>query len=73
MADLDKKIEGVLLQRLTQIIHVWSAEFDDDGDIRRDLRDITNKRRGDKRLKEEKVGDLCVVPRRKCADGYQSS
>ena len=38
---------------------MWCTEFDrvDDGDTRRDvpLRDITNKRRGDKRMKEEKV------------------
>jgi hypothetical protein len=42
------------------MIQVWCAEFDrtDDGDTRRDplpLRDITNKRRGDKRAKDEKV------------------
>ena len=60
MAELDKRIEGILLQRLTHIIQVWCTEFDrtDDGDTRRDplpLRDITNKRRGDKRMKEEKV------------------
>ena len=50
----------MLLQRLTQCIQVWCTEFDriDDGDTRRDtlsLRDITNKRRGDKRGKDEKV------------------
>lgn len=60
VAELDKSIEKILLQRLTQVIHVWCQEFDrtDDGDTRRDalpLRDITNKRRGDKRMKEEKV------------------
>lgn len=60
VAELDKRIEGILLQRLTHIIQVWCTEFDrtDDGDTRRDtlpLRDVTNKRRGDKRLKEEKV------------------
>ena len=59
MAELDKRIEAILLQRLTHIIQVWCAEFDrvDDGDTRRDvpLRDIANKRRGDKRMKEEKV------------------
>jgi hypothetical protein len=59
VAELDKRIETILLQRLTHIIQVWCAEFDrvDDGDTRRDvpLRDITNKRRGDKRMKEEKV------------------
>jgi hypothetical protein len=59
VAELDKRIESILLQRLTHIIQVWCTEFDrvDDGDTRRDvpLRDITNKRRGDKRMKEEKV------------------
>lgn len=60
MAELDQKIEGILLQRLTQMIQVWCTEFDrtEDGDGRRDplpLRDATNKRRGDKRLKDEKV------------------
>jgi dynein heavy chain 1 len=60
VADLDKRIEGILLQRLTQIIQVWCSEFDrtDDNDTRRDLpsiRDLANKRRGDKRAKEEKV------------------
>ncbi|KIL61809.1 hypothetical protein M378DRAFT_82045 [Amanita muscaria Koide BX008] len=59
VAELDKRIEGVLLQRLSQCIQVWCSEFDrtDDGDMRRDtllLRDVTNKRRGDKRAKEEK-------------------
>lgn len=61
VAELDKRIEGILLQRLTQIILVWCAEFDrtdEDAAIRRDapLRDVLNKRRGDKRIKEEKVG-----------------
>jgi len=60
VAELDKRIEGILLQRLTQIIQVWCTEFDraDDSDTRRDLpliRDLANKRRGDKRAKEEKV------------------
>ena len=60
MAELDKRIERILLQRLTHIIQVWCAEFGraDDPDLRRDvqpLRDITNKRRGEKRAKEEKV------------------
>ena len=66
MSELDKRIEGILLQRLTQIIRVWCSEFDrvDDGDTRRDplpLRDITNKRRGDKRSKDEKVSVVPVV------------
>ena len=59
VAELDKRIETILLQRLAHIVQVWCAEFDRaDEDTRRDtlpLRDITNKRRGDKRSKEEKV------------------
>ncbi|PBK84870.1 cytoplasmic dynein heavy chain 1 [Armillaria gallica] len=69
VAELDKSIEKILLQRLTQVIHVWCQEFDrtDDGDTRRDalpLRDITNKRRGDKRMKEEKFleANMTVKP-----------
>jgi dynein heavy chain 1 len=60
VADLDKRIEGILLQRLTQIIQVWCTEFDRTEDdisiVRRDvpMREM-NKRRGDKRMKEEKV------------------
>ena len=60
VAELDTRIEAILLQRLTHIIKVWCEEFDrtDDGDIRREapVRDIVSKRRGDKRVKEEKVG-----------------
>lgn len=60
VAELDTRIEAILLQRLTHIIKVWCEEFDrtDDGDIRREapVRDIISKRRGDKRVKEEKVG-----------------
>ena len=60
VAELDKRIQGIPLQRLTHIIQVWCAEFDrvDDSDTRRDLlpvRDVASKRRGDKRMKEEKV------------------
>jgi predicted transcriptional regulator len=58
VAELDKRIETILLQRLAHIIQVWCSEFDRiDEDTRRDtlpLRDMT-KRRGDKRMKEEKV------------------
>ncbi|KAJ7243639.1 dynein heavy chain, N-terminal region 1-domain-containing protein [Mycena rebaudengoi] len=71
VAELDKRIEGILLGRLVQIIQVWSGEFDraaDDGDTgtrRGDtlpLRDITNKRRGDKRgAKEEKFLEANMV------------
>lgn len=60
VAELDKRIESILLQRLVHIIQVWCTEFDrtDDSDTRRDplpLRDGTNKRRSEKRSKEEKV------------------
>lgn len=59
VAELDKRIEGILLQRLTHIIQVWCSEFDraDDGDRREMLppRDLTLKRHKDKRVKEEKV------------------
>lgn len=66
VADLDKRIEGILLQRLGYIIQVWCSEFDriDDGDARRDplhLRDINNKRRAGKGGKEEKVYNLWFV------------
>ena len=58
VAELDKKIELILLKRLTQIIQVWCAEFDraDDTDTRRDhTREVSSKRRLDKRAKDEKV------------------
>jgi len=65
VAELDKRIEGILLQRLAQIIQVWCTEFDrtdEDAGLRRDapLRDAMNKRRGDKRMKEEKVGSTLL-------------
>lgn len=71
MAELDKRIEGVLLQRLAHIVQVWCAEFDrtDDGDntARRDglpsgagLRDVVaHKRRGGKGVREDKVCSGC--------------
>ncbi|KAG2358351.1 cytoplasmic dynein heavy chain 1 [Suillus spraguei] len=69
VADLDKRIEVILLQRLGYIIQVWCSEFDrtDDGDARRDpmpLRDITNKRRAGKGGKEDRVaeGNMTVKP-----------
>ena len=57
VAELDQRIEGILLQRLTHIIQVWCATFDrlDDSDTRRDLlpvRDVASKRRGNKRMKK---------------------
>ncbi|KAF7365498.1 hypothetical protein MVEN_00422800 [Mycena venus] len=74
VAELDRRIEGFLLQRLQQIIAVWCEQFDraadGDGDTgtggRPVLRDITNKRRGaDKRgAKEEKFleGNMTLKP-----------
>ena len=52
VAELDKRIEGILLQRLTHIIQVWCAKFNGvgDSDTRRDLlpvRDVRSKRRAD--------------------------
>jgi hypothetical protein len=63
VAELDQKIESILLQRLTQIIQAWCTEFDrtEDGDGRREplaSRDL--KRRGDRRGKDEKVS-FCGV------------
>jgi len=63
VAELDQRIEGILVTRLVNIIQLWCSEFDrnDDGDTRRDgvgtTRDLTTKRsiRGDKKWKEEKV------------------
>lgn len=59
VSELDQRIEKILLQRLTQIIQAFCSEFDrpEDGDGRREtapLRDSA-KRRGDKRVKDEKV------------------
>lgn len=58
VANLDKRIEEILLARLQHVIVLWCSEFersDEDGARREPvtLRDITNKRR-DKR-KDEKV------------------
>ena len=63
VAELDQKIESILLQRLTHIIQVWCAEFDridEDGGRREPLasRNTTAKRTGDKRQKDDKV---CVI------------
>ncbi|TFK68520.1 hypothetical protein BDN72DRAFT_677591 [Pluteus cervinus] len=67
VAELDKRIESILLQRLTHIIQVWCAEFDrmDDNDVRSTLPQRDPKRR-DKRgnLKEEKFleGHMTLKP-----------
>ncbi|KAG6328090.1 hypothetical protein ID866_10999 [Astraeus odoratus] len=68
VAELDKRIEGILLQRLTHIIQIWCSEFDrTDDDGRRDalpLRDISNKRRAGKGSREEKLveGSITIKP-----------
>jgi len=67
VAELDKGIELILLKRLTQITQVWCAEFDrtDDADTRRDhVREMSGKRRTDKRAKDEKFleGHMTVKP-----------
>ena len=58
VSELDKRIEGILLQRLTHIIQVWCSEFDrTDDDGRRDAllsRDLAKRRVG-KGGREEKV------------------
>lgn len=54
VAELDKKIEGILLQRLRHVAQAWCTEFDrttDDGELRRDP--IPSKRRGDKQRGEK--------------------
>lgn len=68
VAELDKRIESILLQRLVSTIQVWCAEFDrnEDGESKREnivptlpnIRDVGGKRRGGKGVREEKV---CVV------------
>jgi hypothetical protein len=54
VAELDKKIEGILLQRLKHVAQIWCTEFDrsaDDGELRRDP--VPSKRRGDKQRGEK--------------------
>lgn len=59
MAELDSRIEAVLLVRLEAIISLWCSEFlRQEEDLKRDpLRDAVVKRRAD-RLKDEKVRHL---------------
>ncbi|KIM50786.1 hypothetical protein SCLCIDRAFT_1225109 [Scleroderma citrinum Foug A] len=67
VAELDKRIEGILLQRLTHIIQVWCSEFDrTDDDSRRDallMRDLAKRRVG-KGGREEKFveGSITIKP-----------
>ena len=58
MAELDKKIEGILLQRLTHIIQVWCGEFERGDEDTRQIPLRTERRRG---KKDEKVRLLTVT------------
>lgn len=63
VAELDKRIEGILLARLVATILLWCTEFDkSDDDTRSSV--VTSKRRGDKRLKDDKQaeGHLTIKP-----------
>ncbi|KAI8983292.1 dynein heavy chain [Trametes punicea] len=65
VAELDKRIEGILLQRVTHIIQLFCNEFErtDDHDSRREPVTLTGKRR-DKRAKNDKSteGMLALTP-----------
>ncbi|KAH9964086.1 dynein heavy chain, N-terminal region 1-domain-containing protein [Lactifluus volemus] len=64
VAELDKKIEGIFLQRLKHVVQVWCAEFDrsaDDGELRRDP--VPSKRRGEKQRGEKFLeGSMALKP-----------
>ncbi|OSX67981.1 hypothetical protein POSPLADRAFT_1176995 [Postia placenta MAD-698-R-SB12] len=69
VAELDQRIEAILLRRLSHTIQLWCQEFDrvEDADGRREppaLRDITNKRRtdrADKRIKDERTAEVTLT------------
>ncbi|KAI0369874.1 dynein heavy chain protein 2 [Pilatotrama ljubarskyi] len=65
VAELDQRIEGILLQRLTHVIQLFCSEFEraDDQDTRREAVTLTGKRR-DKRAKNDKStdGSLTLTP-----------
>ena len=60
VAELDKRIEMILLARLASTIQLWCNEFDRTDDDTR----LPSKRRADKRLKDEKIleGHLTIKP-----------
>ncbi|KAH8120488.1 cytoplasmic dynein heavy chain 1 [Phellopilus nigrolimitatus] len=66
VAELDKRIEGILLARLAATIQLWCTEFDRTDDDTRNtvVRDVATKRRGDKRLKDDRMpeGHLTLKP-----------
>ncbi|KAI0358856.1 dynein heavy chain protein 2 [Trametes cingulata] len=65
VAELDQRIEGILLQRVTHVIQLFCSEFEraDDHDNRREPVTLTSKRR-DKRAKNDKGtdGTLTLTP-----------
>ncbi|KAF8610057.1 hypothetical protein BDV93DRAFT_517252 [Ceratobasidium sp. AG-I] len=68
VAELDERIEGILLVRLTHIIQLWCTEFDraEDDDTRREvgvIRDATMKKRAERRKDEKAIeGNLTLKP-----------
>ncbi|KAH9927411.1 dynein heavy chain [Epithele typhae] len=63
VAELDSRIEGILLQRITHIIQLWCHEFERTDDNDRREAQLSTKRR-DKRAKDEKSaeGQLTLTP-----------
>ncbi|KAI0668593.1 dynein heavy chain [Trametes maxima] len=65
VAELDQRIEGILLQRITHVIQLFCSEFEraDDSDGRREPVTVASKRR-DKRAKNDKStdGTLTLAP-----------
>lgn len=73
VAELDSRIEGILLVRLTHVIQLWCTEFDrtEDDEPRREvgvIRDATMKKRAERR-KDEKVG-LALSCMREALTGF---
>ncbi|CAE6452047.1 unnamed protein product [Rhizoctonia solani] len=68
VAELDAKIESILLVRLTHIIQLWCTEFDrsEDDEPRREvgvIRDATMKKRAERRKDEKAIeGNLTLKP-----------
>ncbi|KAG8716582.1 hypothetical protein FRC09_015536 [Ceratobasidium sp. 395] len=68
VVELDGRIEGILLTRLTHIIQLWCTTFDrmEDDDPRREvgvIRDATMKKRAERRKDEKAIeGNLTLKP-----------
>lgn len=83
VAELDKRIEKILLQRLRSIIQVWCAEFDrnEDGESKREsivpvlpnVRDVGGKRRSGKSGKEEKVCGIIFLEKERTFSDLECS